>query len=162
MLAARLLPIAAWPGRLERATRCAASAVEFAATIVGVRQLLAQPRPALRDRVRVREDGRDVAQRRPRLREEVQRDREVHLALDQQVVLEDERVERDRDGALDRVLDRHDAELVLAPFDGREDVGDRRERDPLTGREIGLAQQRFLGERAGRSEERDRGHDRAS
>ncbi len=40
MSAASWLPIAAWSARLERATRWAASAVEFAATIVALGSLL--------------------------------------------------------------------------------------------------------------------------
>ena len=129
---------------------------------LGVRQLLVQPHPALRDRVRIREDGRDLAQGGAGLGEEVHRDRQVDLASDEEVVLEDERVEGDRHGPLDGVLDRHHTELVVAPLDGRQDVGNRREWDALTGREIGLAEQRLFGERAGRTEERDRGHDRAA
>ena len=74
-------------------------------------------------------------------------------------LLEDQRVERDRHRTLDGVLDRDHTELVIAALDRRDHVGDRGKRGSLTGREIGLAQQRFLGERAGRSEERDRGHD---
>ena len=50
----------------------------------------------------------------PGARAQVERDREVDLALHQQLGVEREGVERDRDRALDRVLDGHDAEVDLA------------------------------------------------
>ena len=62
---------------------------------------------------------------------------------------------RDVDDALDRVLDRHEAEVDLARFGRVEHVGDRRDRHQLALREVGLGEQRLLGERAERPEEPD-------
>ena len=57
-----------------------------------------------------------------------ERDRQVDLALDQQVAVERERVERDRHRPLDHVLDRHDTAVGIAPLDRRDHLGHGRER----------------------------------
>ena len=103
----------------------------------------------------------DASSRRPSAtpgrRAQVERHRQVDLALDQQFALEGERVECDRHRALDHVLDRHQAGVELGAFDRGDDLGDR----PLwrcacTRREVVLRQQRLLGEgaRAARSTRR--------
>ena len=46
-------------------------------------------------------------------------------------------------------------EVEVALVDGEQHVGHRPERHQLAGREVGLAVQRLLGERAGRTEEPD-------
>ena len=65
-------------------------------------------------------------------------DVEHHLAGDQQVVVERQRVLGEVDDALDRVLDRHDAAVDVAGGDGVEHVGHRREGDELLVGEVGL------------------------
>ena len=72
-----------------------------------------------------------------------------------------ERVERDRDRALDRVLDRHDADRRPRRARPRRSPRERRvtaSARPRRGRPG--VQQRLLGERAGGPEERDAEHDR--
>ncbi len=80
------------------------------------------------------------------------------LALDQQVGVERERVERDVDRALDRVLERHEAEVDVAglAWPTSTSVIDG-SGDQLAAGEVGLGEQRLLGERAGRPEIADRG-----
>ena len=84
----------------------------------------------LRQHIRVWPSGfgcdttvRDVGELRAGLDAEVERDRQVDLALDEQLGVEGERVERDRDRALDRVLDGHDADVDLAVLDRGDHVG---------------------------------------
>ena len=120
-----------------------------------VGQLAAQPDPALAERVGVREDGLDRPQLRAGPSAEVERDREVDLPLDQQVGVESERVERDGDRALDGVLDRDEADVDVAALDRTDDVGHRPQRLELLPREIGLGEDRLLGERPVRTEEAD-------
>ena len=106
----------------------------------------------------MRDHGADVVEARAGLRAQVQRDGQVDLALDEQVGVERERVERDRDRALDRVLDRHEPDVDLAALDGGDDVRDRAQRHRLARREVGLGLERFLGERAAGPEIADAGH----
>jgi hypothetical protein len=80
-------------------------------------------------------------------------DVEHDLALDQEVVVEGELVLGEVDGALDRVLDRHEAEVDLAAVDGVEHVGHRAVRDQVGRRQVGLGEERLLGERAAGTEE---------
>ena len=82
-------------------------------------------------------------------------DVEHHLALDEQVVVEDQRVLREVDRALDRVLDGDEAEVDLAVGHGLEHVGHRRQRHQLGRGQVGLAEERLLGERAQGAEEAD-------
>ncbi len=82
-------------------------------------------------------------------------DVENDLALNEQIVIERESVEREVHGALDRVLDSDEAEIHIAVLDRLEHLGDRAQRNQLTGREIGLAEHGLLGERAGRTQESD-------
>ena len=92
----------------------------------------------------------------------MQRDGQVDLALDEQVGVERERVERDGDRALDRVLDGDEAEVDLAALHRGEHVRDRAQRDRLARREIGLRAERLFGERAAGPEVADAGHDERS
>ena len=64
--------------------------------------------------------------------------------------------------ALDRVLDRDEAEIDLARLGRDEHVADRRDRHELAEGEVGLREQRLLGERAERSEEADAERGRAT
>ena len=82
-------------------------------------------------------------------------DVEHHLPLDQQVHLEGQRVGGDVDGALDGVLDRHEATVHLASFGGSQHLGHARIGDQLSGGQVGLRQQRLFGEGAGRAQEAD-------
>jgi hypothetical protein len=68
----------------------------------------------------------------------VQRHRQVDLPLDEQLGVERQRVERDRDRSFDRVLDRHDAEVDLAPFHRGDHVRDVAKGHGITGGEIAL------------------------
>ena len=60
------------------------------------------------------------------------------LAMDHQIVVERQRVLREVDHALDRVLDRHDADIDLALLDRVEHIGHRAIRDVFDLGEIGL------------------------
>ena len=82
-------------------------------------------------------------------------DVEHDLALDQQVDLEHEAVERRAHGSLDRVLYRKEAEIDLPGADRVEHVGEGRLRDRSCD-QIGLSRQRLFCEGPGRSQERDR------
>ena len=74
---------------------------------------------------------------------------------DQQLVVERQLVLGEVDHALDRVLDRDEAEFDLAAGDGIEHVGHGAVRDQLAPGEVGLRSERLLGERAERPEEPD-------
>jgi len=86
---------------------------------------------------------------------------QIHLhgdddfALDDQVGLEGEGVERCVDGPLDRILEREDPEVDVARGHGLDDIGDRQEVDEFRRGQVGLRQQRLLGERPRRSEVAD-------
>ena len=80
------------------------------------------------------------------------------LTLDQQVVIERQRVLGEVDHALDRVLDRDHADVDLTLLDRIEHVGHRAVGDVFGVGEIGLRQQRLLGEGAERPEEPDPFH----
>ena len=80
---------------------------------------------------------------------------EHHLALDEQIVVEDQAVLREVDRALDRVLDGDEADVDPAGVHGPQDLRHRGQRHELAGREIGLGQERLLGERPQRAEEPD-------
>ena len=88
-------------------------------------------------------------------RQEVELDAELHLALDEQVVLEGEGVDGDVDRALDRVLDADEAEVDAAVVGGGQHLGDRGHRHELVAGQVGLRQQRLLGEGALGTEEAD-------
>ena len=75
------------------------------------------------------------------------------LALDQQVVIEGERILGEVDHPLDRVLDRNDTDVDLALLDGIEHIGNRSIGDVFGIGEVGLREQRLLGERAEGTEE---------
>ncbi len=107
----------------------------------------------------MRDHGAHVVEPGPRLRAEVQRHREIDLALHEEIGVECECVERDRDGSLDRVLDRHEAEVDLALLDRGQDVRHGAKGNRLTSGEIGLRAECLLGERAARPEIADAGHD---
>ena len=118
-------------------------------------QLLAEETMALGGCDRDRQHVLHVGERRTRAGDQAVLDVEHHLAGDDQVVVERERVEREVDHALDRVLDRHEADTDITAGDRVEDVRHRPVRDQLTRREVGLGTQRLLGERAERPEEPD-------
>ena len=137
----------------DAATWLAASAVELAATAVASGRCFA---------IHMRDwpsgFGCDTtvvmsASLVPGFAHRLQRDREVDLALHQQLGVERERVEGDRDRALDRVLDRHEPDVDLAALDRGDHVRHVAERHRLAGGEVGLREQRLLRERAVRPEE---------
>ena len=77
--------------------------------MLGARQPLAQEARALGDRLRMRDHALDVLEREPARGDEAVMDRVDNLGDDADVDrLERERVERGRDAALERVLDRDD------------------------------------------------------
>ncbi len=106
----------------------------------------------------MRHHRRDVAHLRALRRAQVQRHREVDLALHEQLGVERERVEGDGDRAFDRVLERNDAQVDFAALDRGDDVRHVAERHRFSRGEVGLAEQRLLGERAVRPEEPDPSH----
>ncbi len=78
------------------------------------------------------------------------RDREHELTDDRDVVaVVGERVERDRDRALDGVLDRHDRAVDLAVVDGEDRVAHGRKADELGTVRVRRRARRLLRERAG-------------
>jgi len=79
-------------------------------------------------------------------------DVEHDLALNQQFMVEYERILREVDRSLDRVLDRHESEIHLARFDRVQNVGHGAKRDEFVRRQVFLAAQGLLGEGAGRTE----------
>jgi hypothetical protein len=116
----------------------------------GARQFAAQVAAGLGEGVRV---GGDRGDRVERLAGgEHHRDREDHFAEDDERVAADELVDGDRDRALLRVLDRHEAGVDVAAADGVEDVDDRRQGG--RGRALGGGQppERGLGEGSARAE----------
>ena len=84
---------------------------------------------------------------------------DVHddLALDVEVDIEDQAVDRGAHGALDGVLDGDEAEVGRARGHLLEDGRDGRERSEIGRGQVGLGQQRLLGEGGGRAEVGDRG-----
>ncbi len=125
-----------------------------------VGEVLRHPHAGLAERVGVRHDGRDVGELRALRRAQVQRHRQVDLALHEQLGVERERVEGDGDRALDRVLDGHDADVDLAALDRGDHVRHVAERHRFARGEVGLREQRFLRERAVGPEEPDPSHRR--
>ena len=119
------------------------------------RQLRAQELMALRRRDGDRHDALHVVERGARRGEEAQLHVEHDLALDEKVVVEDEAVDRGVHRALDRVLDRDEAEVDIARFGRDEHLSDRRDGHEVALREVGLGEQRLLGEGAERPEETD-------
>ena len=116
---------------------------------LGARQVLGQEALALRRGHRDREDDLDVGQRRARPAEQALLDVEHDLALDEQVVVEGQRVLREVDGALDRVLDGDEADVDLAVGSTASSTsGIVRQRHQLGRGQVGLAEERLLGERA--------------
>ena len=84
-------------------------------------------------------------------------DGEDDLPHDEQVALEDQGVEVGVHGALDRVLDGQEAQVGRPVVDRGQHVGERRQGHQVGRGQVGLAEQRLLGERAGRPEEADPG-----
>ncbi len=80
-----------------------------------------------------------------------------HLALEVEVDVEDQAVDGGADGALDAVLDGDESEVRLAGGDLFEDGRDGRERTEIGLSQVGLGQQRFLGEGGLGAEVGDRG-----
>ncbi len=90
-------------------------------------RLLAQEAGALGERLGVGEDGRDLLQLDLLAGDQVGAHGEVVLADDRhRLGLEGERVERAAHRTLDRVLERHQGPLGLAPLDGEDRVVDGR------------------------------------
>ena len=116
-----------------------------------------QPAPALPGGVGERHDATNVEQCRPRVRQQVLGHRQDDLADDDQVPLEDQLVEGDRDGALDGVLQGHEP-VVDRPFRHRgQHVHERRQRPQPSLGQSGFAAEGLLGKGAGRSQEPNRG-----
>ena len=91
---------------------------------------------------------------------EVEVDVHHHLALDVQVDVVDQAVDGRADRPLDRVLDGHEAEVDLAPGHRLEHRRDGAEGRQIRRGQVGLGQQRLLGEGGRRAEVGDRGRRR--
>ena len=139
------------PSSAPSPSRRAPSAVEFVGSISRRADVRARKPRHLRCREREREDPLDRVQRLSRPREEVQVHLENDLALDEQVDVEDELVERQVDRALDGVLERHERRIDLAVRHQRDRIRDGRRRDELGIGEVGLAEQGLFGEGATRA-----------
>ena len=105
-----------------------------------------------------RHDPLDLGERGARLAEQVELDRDDDLALDHQIDIEGQGVERDVDRPLDRVLDRHEAEVDVSGIGRHEHVAECRHGHQGALGEIGLREQSLLGEGADRAEEADPHH----
>src|SRR5205085_5209085 len=92
--------------------------------------------------------------------QQVLADRQLDLAVDEQVVLEDQQVHHQANGALDGVLESHEAVVDGAVGRGPQNVGERRQGDELGLGQVGLAEEGLLGEGPGRAQESDTGHQR--
>ena len=97
-----------------------------------LRQVLAQPVPALRQRLRLGVHPADLAPLAAA--EQVMVDPQPDLGADLDARQADEHVQGVGDPAVGRVLQGHDAELDVAAVDLLEDRGDRADRDVLDGR----------------------------
>ena len=92
-----------------------------------------------------------------RVRQQVLGDRQDDLAHDDQIPFEHQLVEGDGDGALDGVLQGHEAVVHGSVRHGGQHVHERRQRPQLGVGQAGLAAQSLLGKGAGRTQEPDRG-----
>ena len=110
---------------------------------------------ALGRRNRDGEHHRDVTQPRPGRREQAVLDVEHDFALNEEVVVERQRIQGQIDRALDRVLNGHEAEVDLTDFDGFEHLRDRTQGHELAAGQVRLRQQRLFGERAAWPQETD-------
>ena len=99
----------------------------------------------------------DVAEGGPRTRHQVEMDVHHDLALDPQVDVVDQPVDRGADRSLDPVLYRHEAEIHLAGGHGVEHRGDRHQRLQIDLGQVGLGEEGLLGEGGSRAEIRHRG-----
>ena len=118
--------------RTPRAGRSsAAAAVETTSMTRRLGQVLAQPVPALRERLRLGIDPLDLPPLAPA--EQAMVDPEPDLGADLQAGEPDEHLERVDDPAVGRVLQRDEAELDVPAVDLLEDRGDRADRDVLDG-----------------------------
>jgi len=79
-------------------------------------------------------------------------DVEHHLALNEQVVVEHQRILREVDRALDGVFDWHKPEIDFASLDSIKHIGHRAIGHVLERCQIWLCKQRLLGEGAGGAE----------
>ena len=121
-------------------------------------QSLVEEAPTLRGRDRVGGDVLHVVYRHAGRAEQVLADGEDDFPLEDEVVLEHQRVDGLGDRALDCVLHCDEAEVDLAGGCGVEYFRPGRELDQLLVGEIGLAEQGLLGERARRAEVSDAQH----
>ena len=131
-------PYASPAGRLATAAAnssrwacSAAAAVETTSISRRLRQVLAQPVPALREGLGLRVDPLDLAPLAPA--EQAVVDPQPDLGPDLQARQPDEHLERVGDPAVGRILQRDDPELDVAAVDLLEDRGDRADRDVLDG-----------------------------
>ena len=102
-----------------------------------------------------RQHAFDVTEREARRDQQVHHDALFDLALNEQFVVEDQRVERRVDGSFDGVFDRHERGVDLAPFDRGQRLGHHSIEHQFAGREIGFAEERLLREGRVRSEKSD-------
>lgn len=118
-------------------------------------QVLVQEPTALGERDRDRDDSADVGKISASGCKKIQMDVQHVLHLNKELRFEYEVIEGGADRAVDRVLDRNEGGIDLAPVRSIECVGDRRHRDRLSVGEGRDRQQGFLAEGALWSEKRD-------
>ena len=107
-------------------------------------EFASQPYVTLRCRHWYGSDDSDVARPCAGCGEQCVSDVENHLALDEQLIVEDKRVLREIHHAFDRVLDGHDTVLRLATLHGIKNVGNGSKRDVLFAGKVRLAEQRLF------------------
>ena len=121
-------------------------------SLFGVGQGPGQVLLALGQRMGIGRHRVDLLEPRARARHEVQVDIHDDLALNVQVDVVNQAVDGRADRPLDPVLNGHETEVDLAPGDRLEDGRDRGH-GPQVGRgQVGLGQERFLGEGRFRAE----------
>ena len=111
--------------------------------------------PALRERVRIGEDLRDLRGRGAGSGHEGEIDGQHDFALDEQIGIEHERVLRGVHGSLDRVLDGDERVVDLAVLGGAKHLTERAHGHGDGTGEIGLTAQCLLREGSDGTEERD-------
>ena len=120
-------------------------------------QLLGEEPAALRERHGIGHDAAHIPERRPSRRHEVEPDVEHHLTLDEEIDVEDQRVEGVAHHPVDRVLHRDEAEVGRSRAHRLEDVADRVHGLEHRGGVVRLREEGLLGEGPERPEEGDRG-----
>ena len=102
-----------------------------------------------------RQHDLDVAQRSTRACQQAVLDVEHHLTLNDEVVVEDQGILGEVDGAFDGVLDGDETDVDLPTIDRVQNIGNGTQGNSLEPCQIGLGEEGLFGERAGWTKEAD-------